>query len=149
MFNIKHRFEGVIGYGLEANKASAQVASQMASGEGRIQTGNIEDEWPWIHHMFDITLTDAALMYVPPDKIETVMDQIVDITRKGIVLVEWDSPFKLGVIRHYHWARDYKKLLEDRGLKVEVQKIPKGLWPTKSGSWENIGRIYIAQYPAR
>ena len=71
------------------------------------------------------------------------MDEIARVTARGVILVEWDDESKLGRIKNWHWARDYKTLLEERGFEVEKIKVTKEFWPSEN--WSANGYIYIAK----
>lgn len=92
---------------------------------------------------FDLVLVDAVLLYISPQFIKQAMDEITRVAQKYIVLVEWDSESMFGVEKNFHWARDYKTILEWYGFSVEKIKITQDIWPT-SQSWVNNGYFYVA-----
>lgn len=92
---------------------------------------------------FDLVLCDAVLMYVEPKDIKKAFDEIDRIALKYIVLVEWYNESLMGVEKDYHWARDYKSILEFYGFRVESIKIDETIWKTKT--WRENGRIFIAR----
>ena len=95
---------------------------------------------PFLNNSYDIVLADAVLMYIGPEKIDFVLDEINRVAKKYIVLVDWGSDSE--DIKDFHWVRNYEKLLEYRGFKVNKIKITK--WPTKSGNWERNGKLFVA-----
>ena len=40
----------------------------------------------------DIVLTDAVLMYIAPDQIEKVLMELKRVSKKGIILIEYNLP---------------------------------------------------------
>lgn len=100
---------------------------------------------PFDDDEFDVVLADAVLMYVPPDDIEYAISEMSRVAKKAIVVVDWHDRSRLGVVKNYHWARNYERLLTDQGFKVKKIKITKKEWPTKT--WAKNGYAYIAQYP--
>lgn len=89
----------------------------------------------------DCVLSDAVLMYVPPKDIKDVFDKLSEAT--SIVLLEWDDESMLGVEKDYHFARNYKVILEWYGYSVEVIPLTEDIWPT--ATWMRNGRIYVGK----
>ena len=123
--------------------------NETAIAEGKKILKNVDlkvadiDELPFKKRSFDIVLADAVLIYVGPDKINKVISEMKRVSKKGIVLVEWhDDDSATGIVKEFHWCRNYKSLLEAFGYKVEVRRILKSEWPTKK--WFTFGRVYIA-----
>lgn len=88
---------------------------------------------------FDIVLADATLLYVPPDEIEQVMDEINRVAKKAVILVERYAE-KDEVVGNV-WGRNYKKLLENRGFSVSEFPV---LWDS-SENWKRHGRIWVGK----
>ena len=144
---IKIDFPNILLSGMDINKNAVERASAMLS-KSAIDIGNISKGLLLIDKSVDIVLGDAVLLYIGPKEIRKVINEIVRVARRGVILVEWfDIRSKLGKIKDFHWARNYQKLLEEKGLMVEKIKIPNGSWPTKSGNWERNGYIFVARFP--
>ena len=92
---------------------------------------------PFEDKSFDVVFTDGTLIYVRPDKIEQIRDEMLRVARKGIVMVEFhhNSFGKLGKIGLNHWVRNYKELFE--GKEVELKKI------TNRDSWKWQALAYL------
>lgn len=104
----------------------------------------------------DITIADAVLMYVGPKDIADVLRELVMVTKKAIIIVDWSSDdWKPGhpIRDGYSYVRDYEKMFmdPDRTLeirsgrkveKVEKIKITKDIWPT-SEKWQKYGHCFI------
>lgn len=88
---------------------------------------------------YDVILYDAVLMYVKD--INKALDEAVRVARQVIIILDWESEKqkKIG----YSIARNYRKLLEKRGLKVESIKITKKQWPNPK--WIKYGQLYVAR----
>jgi ubiquinone/menaquinone biosynthesis C-methylase UbiE len=86
------------------------------------------DDLPFENNSFDVVITDAVLIDVPPEKIEKVRDEIMRVAKKGVVLAEFHhNDFgALGKASLKHWARNYVELFG----KGEIEKI------TDQGSWK-------------
>lgn len=90
----------------------------------------------------DLVLADAALMYVPPEEIETAMDEFARVSKRYIAILDWHSDSLLGEEQDYHWARDYEALLRARGFEVAEYPVTEDVWP--SPNWVKNGRLTIA-----
>lgn len=81
----------------------------------------------------DIMLTDMALIYVDPLKIDKYLKEIRRVGRNYAIIVEFHSSNfwkrQLARLRGYH-VYDYRKRLEKLGFyDIMVQHIPEALWP--------------------
>lgn len=92
---------------------------------------------------YDIVLADAVLIYSNPEEIEKVVSEINRIARKSVVLVEWFSRSLKGVLKDFHWCRNYQKILENFGFEVKKVKITENEWPNKN--WAKHGYIFSGQ----
>jgi len=91
---------------------------------------------------FDVCLTDAVLIYVPPEKIVKTLRNLIRITKKALILVEWKGKDMFGKVEYGHWARDYKTLFRKifKIKKVKERKIKQEEWPSKN--WTEKGYIF-------
>ncbi|MBS7632037.1 class I SAM-dependent methyltransferase [Candidatus Bathyarchaeota archaeon] len=89
---------------------------------------------------FDIVFTDAVLMYIGPDKIMQVTEEIQRIARKAIVLVEHHSGEEspIGVNMGKWWLRNYVKLFQPYIRQARCTKITSDVW---GGNWSRFGYI--------
>ncbi|MDI6735236.1 MAG: class I SAM-dependent methyltransferase [bacterium] len=87
----------------------------------------------------DIVFTDAALIYIGPDKIETVINELFRIARKSIILCEWhyevEKPFYAD-----NWVYNYRNLFE-KFVPTECIKVTKILPEVWQGNWAKYGYI--------
>jgi len=124
---------------------------------------------------FDIILTDAVLMMIPPEEIHGIIEDMLHVGN-NLIMCEWnifnkwttlalgfyyrvsgkckDLPFiqnsKLGVcVRHSNvysekrWARDYKALLSDFGVKdIMITKLPEKFGDKR---WDTLGSVIEAR----
>lgn len=100
---------------------------------------------PFPDKSFDVIISDAALLYVGPDEINEVVKEFDRVAKKGLILVEWyDAKSTEGVIKDYHWARNYEKLFKEfEGVSI---KLTEETWPTKT--WIENGRVFIFHRPS-
>ena len=97
---------------------------------------------------FDVVFTDAVLIYIGPDKINEVIREMIRITQKALILVEWHSfeperkdLYGLGVYHSGCWKRDYLALLKEfvPEERIHVTKITEDIWPDKN--WSEVGAV--------
>jgi len=127
--------------GIDINEDAIQFA-QKKMPDVLFRIGNILERLPFENKSYDIVLADAVLMYVEPEKIDFVLDEMNRVAKKAIILCDWDKEENGERIKDFHWCYNYKFLLEKFGFKVNKIKITK--WPTKSGNWERNGWIFVA-----
>ena len=127
--------------GTDVNRDSLNIAKEMLP-RAIFKIGNVTS-LPFEDKSFDVVICDAVLIYVGPDEIEKALSEIDRVVRKYIIFVERFDESLEGKVRGYVWARNYTKLLENFGFKVEEQSITKEVWPT-SKNWVKYGRLFIA-----
>jgi ubiquinone/menaquinone biosynthesis C-methylase UbiE len=97
---------------------------------------------------FDVVFTDAVLIYIGPDKIKEVLKEMIRITCRALILVEWHSfePQRKDLYGHgvYYlgcWKRDYVALLKQfvPEEKILVTKISEEIWPDEN--WKRWGGV--------
>lgn len=130
---IKKEFPKSIIGGIDINKDAIKFSkNKFFEYKDFFLEGTAENIY-WYNKTWDLILTDACLIYVPPWKIRRVRNELLRVAKKAIVMVEWHS--NIGGLRKFHWVRNYKRLF--KGHKVYLTKIEK--W--KKGGWEKFGYI--------
>ena len=84
----------------------------------------------------DVVFTDAVLMYFGTDRIESVIQHLLRIAKRGIILLELHHGKKSLYIDN--WIHNYQDLFEKfvNKDKIKITKLPKGLW---GGNWDDHG----------
>jgi len=92
----------------------------------------------------DLIFTDAVLIYFGQDKIDSVLEEIIRVARKGIVFLELHHSGSKSVYRD-NWIHNYQILLEKyiSKEKIKIQKIPKNIW---EGNWQDFGHIIEVKF---
>jgi ubiquinone/menaquinone biosynthesis C-methylase UbiE len=93
---------------------------------------------------FDAVFSDAALIYIGPDLIFKVIDEILRITKKVCIFNEWhsDSINKTSYYHQGHWVHNYRKIFLLHNISensIRVNKIPNDLF--NDSSWSQFGNI--------
>ena len=126
-------------YGIDLNYLAIKQAQKLMP-EVSFRVANVS-HIP-TENIFDIVLLDAVLMYVGPEEIDQAISEIDRITKKAVILVEWYDHSLKGVIKYFHWARNYEKIFKKLGYDVKKIKLTEKEWPSKN--WQDIGYIFIA-----
>ena len=92
---------------------------------------------------YDVVLIDAVCLYFNPRQIIIVLNEMQRVAKRGLILVEWKDKSTYGVVKDFHWARNYKRLLENMGYRVEETKLRESDWPSKN--WSKHGYVYLAE----
>lgn len=121
---------GVPVAGIDINQGAVNEARRNFP-DSIIKLGMAE-EIPFPDKSFDLVLTDACLIYVPPDKIANAVSEITRVARKYIILCEWHGPDQFDG----HWVRNYFKTFEN--YNIELTKITD--WG-ETGGWAEWGHI--------
>lgn len=124
-------------FGLEVNEYAIEKAHEVLPASVEIKQGDVRDGIPW--DGFDVILVDAALLYITPKEIDTVLDELTAKARH-ILLVERHA--KTNKVVGHVWGRDYTKLLSERGFDVTEQDMTEDDWPT-SKNWVKYGKFYL------
>jgi ubiquinone/menaquinone biosynthesis C-methylase UbiE len=131
--------------GIDINMDAVVQGNQYLAEQGiknvTLQVGMADDLKLFENNEFDVVFTDAVMIYIGPDKIMNVINEIVRVARKASLLHEWhneQSDF-LGWFCG-HWVRNYSLI---NGLfpqlKVSTTKLPKEIW--NDAKWQRFGYI--------
>lgn len=150
LVNIVRNFKNVQVGGIDINKDAIETAKQALRG-AMLKVGSAEDIM-LSDSSVDIVLSDMALMYCGPFKIDRVIKEMKRIGRSHVVLCEmssrnWWEQLKFLWSSGYH-AHQYKRLLEKHDFYDIIEfKLPKEAWP--GGDQEKLGHIIIAKINKR
>ena len=97
--------------------------------------------FPFGDKEFDIGVADAVLMYADPELCRTAFKEFQRVVRKGLVLVEWFDEDIEGVVKDYHWARNYPAMAKEYGFELVAETpLTEETWPHKT--WVSNGRLF-------
>ena len=144
LYLLAKRFQEAEIWGVDINRQAVEYG-QIMFGQGGIENVWLAtrkaDELLFADKTFDVVLTDATLIYIGRDKIIPVIERILNIAKKGLVLVERhiEGVGALGVYRDGLWQRDYMELLGFYIPKkqITITPIPESIWP----EWAETGCI--------
>ena len=127
-------------FGTDINQRAVEVGKKLFGKqkmESNLLVADIEKQ-PFPDKNFDIVLTDAVLIYVGPDRIKRVVDEMKRLAKKAIIMVERHNDGDSASGKWYEniCRRNYKKLF--MGHKTIFTKIPSEIW---GGDWGRDGCI--------
>lgn len=150
LYLLAQKYPGASFHGIDINPQFVQAGQDWLRGKGMenvfLQVGKADDLSTIGDRSYDVCFSDATLMYLGPDKISKSLRQIVRITRKAILLNEWNrntaDSGERSLWYDFHWVHDYGALLRDflPQSKVRETKIPAGHW-LAGGGWEKYGTL--------
>lgn len=139
--------------GIDINPIVVEKGNEWFAQEGvsniMLSVGKADELDQFPDKSFDVVFTDAVLIYIGPDKIKEVMKNMIRITRKALILVEWHSferrrkdMYGLGICTSNGiWKRDYVALLKYfvPEKQIRVTKITDDIWPEEN--WKKMGAV--------
>jgi len=138
--------------GIDINPFAVQTGNELFTKASisnvKLTLGKADDLSQFEDKSFSIVFTDAVLIYVGPDKIRKVLNEMVRVAQKALILVEWhfESQSKdsdgLGVYHLGCWKRNYVNLIKHCVPAVKeilCTKIPPESWEAKN--WQELGYI--------
>jgi trans-aconitate methyltransferase len=136
--------------GSDISPDAIEVAKQSFTG-GRFRVETIEDLF-LSDKASDVLLTDAALIYIGPEKIRGVLKELKRTARIRVVMCEfhstdWWKAFLFKLKTGYN-VYNYEKLLSDAGFyDVQFYKLPPEAWPGSGpgDGWYEFGYLITAK----
>ena len=148
---LANRFPEAEIVGVDINPEAVNFGNDQFAKEGisnaKLSVGKADELGQFRDKAFDIVFTNALLIYVGPNKIEGVIQQMLRLTRRALVLMEchcWEpdkDPKGKGFFVGRNWIRDYQALLRQFVPKeqIRITKIPKEVW--SDDPWETFGAV--------
>lgn len=119
---------GIDAMGIEPNA----YARKEADKKHLLTFPGTADAIPFHNDNFDLVMTVGVLIHVPPKELPKAMKEIVRVSRKYILAIEYEAPAETMVVyrgkRDMLWKRPYGKLYKKLGLtligegKTEIDK---------------------------
>jgi len=148
LYILARKFPNAEMKGIDINSMAVQKGNEWFTQEKisnvKLFVGKADDLRQFPDKSFDVVFTDAVLIYIGPDKIKNAVKEMLRVTRKALVFLEWHGfnsiSNPLGVYAG-HWVREYTTLLKEFVPlgKIEVVKLPKDLWPDQN--WQRWGAV--------
>lgn len=93
----------------------------------------------FVDKSIDIIFSDAALIYLNPQKITETFREMFRVGRKALIFIEQHTESSSPILDN-HWIHNYKNLLAQfvSQDKIKLTKISKDIW---AGNWAKYGYI--------
>ena len=134
--------------GIDINPVAVQKGNEWLVEEGisniTLLEGKADELGQFQDRSFDVVFTDAVLIYIGPDKIKEVIAEMLRVSRRALILLEWhcfnSKSNHLGVYVGV-WMRNYVTLLDEfvPENKIKVIKTPEELWSNEN--WQMYGGV--------
>ncbi|MEK6879711.1 MAG: class I SAM-dependent methyltransferase [Nanoarchaeota archaeon] len=138
---IRQKFGGIRLAGVDIDPRLVEIAKDRLRDIEFQVAGAIK--LPYDTQSFSCTLMDAVLMYISPDEIKQVLEELDRVTKKAMIIVDRVDKDEKGVRNGNVWARNYPVLLEKMGYMVKTTKLTKEHWPNSVG-WQKFGYLIVA-----
>lgn len=141
--------------GIDINHESVEKGNIWLNSEGisnvQLIVGRADNLNHFEDNSFDVVFSDAVLIYIGPDKIDHVIQEMIRKAKKNIILLEWqntDSPFIAKLLKKEKflfsrglWIRDYFHLFNKFISKnrIQITRLPLHLWNDKF--WQRYGSL--------
>jgi ubiquinone/menaquinone biosynthesis C-methylase UbiE len=138
LYVIAKSFPNAMIRGIDINPKSVQIGNEWFTKENilnvKLLVGKADELKQLQNKSFDIVFTDALLIYIGADKIDSVIKEMFRITRRALIFIELhDEHLKKYACFYDHgnWKRNYVDLLKKYVSKdsIYLTKLPKELWP--------------------
>jgi SAM-dependent methyltransferase len=144
LYRLAKKFPDIKIFGTDINKKAVKLGRDWFAGQGmgnvEISVSRAEDLRSFLAKSIDIVLTDAALIYISPDRIRKVLKETFRVANKSLIFNEWNYDLGKEPLYRDHWIYNWKELLKEfiTEESIIVTRIPKGLW---AGEWEEFGAV--------
>lgn len=143
LYLIAKKFPETKLYGIDISKKAIKIGQDFFKKENiqnvLLNSGKADDLKKFKDKSIDLVFTDAVLIYFGPDRINSVIQEMIRITRKGLILVELHHDLPVSVYKD-NWIHNYRLLFNNfvPGEKIKIIKMPSGM---RAGDWEKWGHI--------
>lgn len=128
LINLRQQFPKARLLGIDINPRAVKVAKNYFSSKKEknveLKVGNI-DKIEILTKSVDVVLSDAVLMYIPPDRIVKVLKELCRIANKGLIFNEYNKQ-GLGKEGYFYggcWVYDFKFLLKKLLPKSKIKLL--------------------------
>lgn len=153
LYLLAQRFPDVEMVGVDINPRAVEKGNELLAAEGvsnvRLLVAKADELGQFQDKSFDVVFTDAVLIYIGPDKIKNVVQDMLRVARRALILMERQSfessgkdPHGLGVSHNDLWLRDYTVLFKQfvPEEQMAITKITGDIWPDSTHlGWQETG----------
>lgn len=110
-----------------------------------LEHGTVEHLSKFSDKSFDVVFSSAVLMYVRPEDIKNVLNNMVRISKKGVLLLEMHEDNQKKYLGEFYppsnWKRDYRRIFNELGVsndRIVIKEVAEDIWRPGGG-----GAAYI------
>lgn len=152
LYILAMKYPKVKFYGVDISKKAIEVGKNIFKKEKIdnvfLNVSGAEKLKDFENKSIDLIFTNAVLLYIGPDKIKLVIEEIIRIARKRIILFEWHDNKIINSIHKGHWIHNYRfiinKFIPDKKIKItRIQPLIAKLLPSEKWdrNWVEFGNI--------
>ena len=121
-------------------KAAQNYMSELGASDIKFYEAKADDLRVFNDDYFDVVFTDAVLLYVADDKIQSALNEMLRVSKKMMFLLELSSESNnsKGIHTVDGWIRNYKALIKSNHNRcdIHIDKVDNkvrsaGRWPTQ------------------
>ncbi len=129
-------------WGIDISKSAIKIGKEHVAknkiSNVHLETGSIGALKKFPDNDFDIVFTDAVLIYIGPEKVKEVLNELIRIAKKSIILVEWRND-KHHAYEADHWSYNWEMLFKELGIpKIKIVSLSDNSW---QGEWAKRGCV--------
>ncbi len=143
LVRLREHFPEVELIGLDINARAVAVGqTHFAScGDNRVRLVNAKVEMLCLmsKHSVDVVFADAVLMFITPDRIQSVLAEMARVARKAIILNEYHGAGLVnGAFLGGRWAYDFVSLLQRELPQADIRTRKSSF---VGGAWDVYGTL--------
>ena len=120
---MRHVDPSIAVRGVEINQHALQEAADVGLFVAEASVFELQTEWP--ESGFDLVATVGCLIHISPADISRAMDQIISVSNRYVLAVEYADETEVMVPYRDHterlWRRPFGKLYEAKGLNLVAE----------------------------
>jgi pseudaminic acid biosynthesis-associated methylase len=120
---MRHVDPSIAVRGVEINQAALQEAADVGLFVAEASVFELQTEWP--ESGFDLVCTIGCLIHISPADISRAMDQIISVSNRYVLAVEYADETEVEVEYRGHsqrlWRRPFGTMYQVKGLKLVAQ----------------------------
>lgn len=152
LYNLAQKYPKVKFYGIDISRKAIETGKDIFKKEKIdnvfLSISGAERLKDFKDKSIDLVFTDAVLIYIGPDKIESAIKEMIRVAKKKILLFEWHDDKITTSLYKSHWIHNYRfiinKFIPDEKIKITrmlpliAEQLPSEKWDR---NWAEFGNI--------
>lgn len=145
LYKLAKKYPEIKFYGIDISKKAIKVGKDIFKKENInnvfFNVSKAESLKDFEDKSIDLVFTDAVLIYIGPDKIKSVIKEMIRVAKRKILLFEWHDDKITDSIYKGHWIHNYRFLINKfiPNEKIKITKLPSS--EKCNGNWAEFGNI--------